>query len=417
MNKKNAESVVPPEMITAHQREVDMIRESIISVLLFTVIIMGIPGLYASFLRSGIVLYTSALVVLYGLLCALYVLRHRVSCRLLSFSIAGISFATGGFILSTVGFYGVAGITYIMGVCVLSVFVSIRYGILFLVADLITVSVIFILYRMDMLHYKAVIENSKVSPVSWILFGLVVIIVCIRIITAVKKSMRAVNALLERIDESRLEIIEMNRQLRLKVEEREVLVKEVHHRVKNNLQVISSLLTLAGSYKSEECAEAMAESRLRIYAMAQVHNRLYRTESFSGLNFYAFLEDFIAERLRLSGDCSIVSRLTGGEVVLEMDPAITCALIVNELISNALSYAVPGGATTLEICLKENDGMCILSVSDNGPGLPGTIAFSEPDTMGFTLIRALARQLYGTVTIDLSAGTRVVVSFPLVYTA
>ncbi|MFZ4621236.1 MAG: histidine kinase dimerization/phosphoacceptor domain -containing protein [Bacteroidota bacterium] len=197
--------------------------------------------------------------------------------------------------------------------------------------------------------------------------------------------------------------------------EKEILLKEVHHRVKNNMQVISSLLNLqSSSLKDERTLSMFRESQNRVKSMALIHEILYRSQDIASVNFSLYVKQMTASLQKSFGtrarDISVKVKIPN--VVLEIDEAIPCGLIVNELVSNSIKYAFPkrrNGEITVELKKKKN--RFVLSVRDNGVGLPKKAG--ESQSLGLTLVRALSEQLKGELTITVDRGTTFTVEFPI----
>ncbi|MFH0726747.1 MAG: MASE3 domain-containing protein [Pseudomonadota bacterium] len=203
--------------------------------------------------------------------------------------------------------------------------------------------------------------------------------------------------------------------LRTSLAEKEVLLKEVHHRVKNNLAAIMGLLDLEGQALNDGLARtALAELSTRIRSMALVHEQLYRSENFSRINFKDYLEALIAH-LRLSYERSgnIHVCVTAAGVVMGLDNAVPCGLLITELVTNVFKYAFPegrprGGAGSCEIIVSaEWDGTAYaLTVADNGVGLPADLDWMNTKTLGLVLVRMLGQhQLQGRIELDRTSGT------------
>ena len=198
------------------------------------------------------------------------------------------------------------------------------------------------------------------------------------------------------------------------LKEKKVLLKEIHHRVKNNLQVISSILNLQSSFVSDEnTLEILQESRNRIRSMAIIHENLYRTEDFSSINFSSYLENLTANLIssyRIGSEIILNTNLE--EVDLTLDQAIPCGLLVNELITNALKYAWNSEEIgTITINLSEIDGIVNLEISDNGVGLPFIFEEVKSDTLGLQLVVTLVEQLDGEIITDCQDGTKYLIKF------
>ncbi len=198
--------------------------------------------------------------------------------------------------------------------------------------------------------------------------------------------------------------------------EKEVLLKEVHHRVKNNLQVINSLLSLqAAEYPDPVLREALVESQNRIRSMAMVHEQLYGAGDLSGIDFGDYISRLAAQLMRLTNRSGVTYEVQSEHVSISIDVAVPCGLIVNELISNALKHAFRGrDKGHVEIVLRRKDEKWgELVVKDDGVGLPPSIDPETVETMGLTLVASLTRQVHGTIGLDRSGGTTFVITFKL----
>jgi PAS domain S-box-containing protein len=205
--------------------------------------------------------------------------------------------------------------------------------------------------------------------------------------------------------------------LRASLREKEVLLKEVHHRVKNNLQLISSLLALqAGKLKDRAAAEAFAESQNRVRSMALVHENLYRSGDLSSVRLAGHLESLCAHLIRsynIDPD-RIKVDLRLAEVVLDLDRSIRLGLLVNELVSNVFKHAFPAernGRVLVQLDMPRA-GCYIVVVSDNGVGLPPDLAPGHSDSLGLQLIADLTEQLGGTLVLEREGGTTISIRFP-----
>lgn len=199
------------------------------------------------------------------------------------------------------------------------------------------------------------------------------------------------------------------------LKEKEILLREIHHRVKNNLQIISSLLNLQSHYtKDEETLDVLMESKNRIRTMAIVHEELYRSPNLTNINFKEYLERLLSNLLYsygVNGE-SIETRFDLEECDISIDTAIPCGLIINELITNSLKYAFPHGeGGKIEVSLKSHDGTYILKISDNGVGLDSNIEPENAETLGLQLVNSLVRQIDGTMELKRNSGTEFKISF------
>jgi PAS domain S-box-containing protein len=207
--------------------------------------------------------------------------------------------------------------------------------------------------------------------------------------------------------------------LRAALEAQEVLLREVHHRVKNNLAAIIGLLELQRERALDPVAVSqMEELGHRIRSMALIHEMLYQSGNLSRVDFHGYLEALVGHlRDALDPSGAIQIRITASEVWMNLDTAIPCGLIVNELITNALKYAFPDhrrAASACEIVVAADwDGSTYtLTINDNGVGLPTDLDWTTTPTLGLRLIRMLGQhQLRGQLTVDGTQGTRVSLRF------
>jgi PAS domain S-box-containing protein len=193
------------------------------------------------------------------------------------------------------------------------------------------------------------------------------------------------------------------------LKEKELLLKEIHHRVKNNLQVVSSLLKLQSGYvKDESSLDLLIDSQNRVRSMALVHQKLYQSKDFSEIDFPEYLKQLSEHLLNVfktkSGDISVI--VNSADVNLGIDLAVPCGLILNELISNSLKYAFPEGKKgEIKIDFKFTDEIYEIIISDNGIGFPDEINYKETKSLGLQLVNTLVGQIDGNITMENKAGT------------
>jgi two-component sensor histidine kinase len=208
---------------------------------------------------------------------------------------------------------------------------------------------------------------------------------------------------------------EIDRKIRDSLKEKEVLLQEVHHRVKNNLQVISSILNLQTSYVDDpKTLEILRESQQRIKSMSFIHETIYRTADFSRLEFMDYIKTIASNLIQSyrTGTLALEFRPEMESVGLNLDQAIPCGLIINELVSNALKYAYKGRKKgVLTVVLREENDDVILAVKDDGVGLPADFAFEKNNSLGIQLVYALLDQLDATVKVNQSNGTEFFIRF------
>jgi len=205
-------------------------------------------------------------------------------------------------------------------------------------------------------------------------------------------------------------------QIRAALREKEVLLKEVHHRVKNNLQVISSLLYLqANSLHDGPAREVLRESRERVNSIALVHEQLYRSANFSAIDFGEHLRELAANVAYSYGAArrGIGLEMRVMEVTLQLDVAIPASLIFNELLSNAFKHAFPERRTgRVEVTLsRDGPEDLVLRVSDDGVGLPEEFDWKRPTTLGLKIVHNLTEQIHGRIAVESTVGSTFLVSF------
>ena len=216
-----------------------------------------------------------------------------------------------------------------------------------------------------------------------------------------------------------IERFRLLRELERRIKEKDVLLDEIHHRVKNSLQIVSSLLGLeAGRITDPVVLDVLKNTQTRVRSMSMIHQTLYQSNEFGKVDFRAFLESFVPTLIQTYSlhpeEISLVVHVA--EISLPLDAAIPCGLIVNELISNSLKHAFPGGAggtISIEFTIDE-DGGATLMVNDDGIGIPKNFNFENSGTLGMQLVYLLAGQLGGTVTVNHGTPTKLEVKFPLV---
>lgn len=197
--------------------------------------------------------------------------------------------------------------------------------------------------------------------------------------------------------------------------EKDILMKEIHHRVKNNMQIVSSLLNLQTQYvDGDESQNVLKESQGRVKTMAMIHEKLYQSNDFTHIRF----DDYI---MRLVSDIfysynvrkeRIEPVIHVDEVNLNIETAIPCGLILNELISNSLKYAFPGDATgSISLTLTKSGENYELTISDDGVGFPESLDFRSTDSLGLQLVNSLVDQIDGSITLDTDHGTKFNIKF------
>jgi len=203
---------------------------------------------------------------------------------------------------------------------------------------------------------------------------------------------------------------------RQSLKEREVMLREIHHRVKNNLQIVSSLLRLQGRrIENEKALEALTDSQNRIRSMALIHEKLYHTEDFSRIDLGDYINSMVARLLTVYRGVSerVHARVEARGIHLDINRAIPLGLIINELVTNALKHAFPEGRKgEILIRLVPFEGeKSVLTVKDTGIGLPDSFFLDNGQTFGVEIVRDLVHQLDGTIEFRKDKGTEILIRF------
>ena len=208
-------------------------------------------------------------------------------------------------------------------------------------------------------------------------------------------------------------------QIQASLKEKEILLQEIHHRVKNNLQVIYSLLNLQSGYiKDEQALQSFKESQNRIKSIALIHENLYHTNNISQINFAEYVQELVVNLFYAYGVNSAVISLKVNveDILLSVDKAIPCGLIINELVSNCIKHAFPLGRSG-EVCVfmirPNQNNKVTLTVRDNGVGFPKNIDFRNPESLGLQLVNTLASQLKGKIKLNCNKITEFKLEFSL----
>ncbi len=199
------------------------------------------------------------------------------------------------------------------------------------------------------------------------------------------------------------------KQLKTSIKEKDLLLREIHHRVKNNLQIISSLLNLQSRYIDDDDAlDVFTESQNRVKSMAIIHEKLYKSKSMSKIDFGEYITDltdslfynYRVDPLRIHLNKKM------DKIFFDVDTAIPCGLIINELITNCLKHAFPdGNQGEIGIEIFKNVDSYVLNISDDGPGFPDDIDFRNTESLGMQLVNNLVNQLDGTIELNGTNGT------------
>ena len=196
--------------------------------------------------------------------------------------------------------------------------------------------------------------------------------------------------------------------------DKEALLKEVHHRVKNNLQVISSLFSLQRERtESSDLKQLLEESQTRVESIALVHEQLYRSADLAAIDLDEYLHALALAIRSTYGATQVEMEIDASDVTLNAEEAVPCALLVCELVSNSLKHAFGGAGKVWIRACRDARGQCTLEVADNGRGIPPEFDWTKARSLGLRLVQGFARQLRGAVELDRSSGTRFIVKFAL----
>ncbi len=219
-----------------------------------------------------------------------------------------------------------------------------------------------------------------------------------------------------RVQERTEELMRANEALQTALVEKEVLLREIHHRVKNNLQVISSILNLQSRHAEDKhTRDVLEESRSRIQSMTMVYEQLYQAEDLSRIDFRKYISN-LATALHASHHANHEAIKLNADIddfQLDIGTAIPCGLIVSELVLNSLKHAFPDNAQgQIDVTFRAGKKMqCTLKVKDDGVGFPDNLDFDSADTLGLQLVRALVDQLDGNILVKRSNGVEFIIKF------
>ncbi len=199
------------------------------------------------------------------------------------------------------------------------------------------------------------------------------------------------------------------------LQDKDMLMKEIYHRVKNNLMVISSLLNLQSRYiKDEEARGIFKESQERAHSMALIHERLYRSTDLKHIDFGDYIRTLSTDLFRtyVADPARVQLELEVEDVMIDINTAIPLGLIINELVSNSMKHAFPKGKSgKIRVKFKEDDNLCVLEVSDTGVGFPSDIEPDQTDSLGLQLVTSLTQQIGGELELERSPETTFRITF------
>lgn len=208
------------------------------------------------------------------------------------------------------------------------------------------------------------------------------------------------------------ESIKAEERIKESLAEKEVLLREIHHRVKNNLQIISSFLNLQNQNTCDELERSiLLESKNRIQTMALIHEQLYQSSSLKDISARHFINKQVYNLLYSYGANNIERIIDIEDLNMDLDTSIPCGLIINELVTNSIKYAFPEGEGIISVELKQIKGKYNLTIADNGIGLPENLDIISTETFGLKVVNALVEQLDGTIELEKNNGTKFKIIF------
>ncbi|MFO7891784.1 MAG: histidine kinase dimerization/phosphoacceptor domain -containing protein, partial [bacterium] len=236
--------------------------------------------------------------------------------------------------------------------------------------------------------------------------------------TALKNASKELKNKAQQLQKELSERKQAEKKIKQSLEEKEILIKEIHHRVKNNLQVVSSLLYLQSrKTNNKKTNELFIESQTRIRSMALIHEMLYQADYIMNIDFSNYIKDLISYLFHsYEINRNIIStKITVDDIFLNINKAIPCGLILNELISNSLKHAFPKGKDgTISVTMTSDKQKEItLIIQDDGIGFPQDLQLEKTDSLGLQLVKTLTNQLGGTITLHENNGSKFLIKFKI----
>jgi two-component sensor histidine kinase len=249
-------------------------------------------------------------------------------------------------------------------------------------------------------------DANQKSARAYLLFGIIILSGIIIFLVFNNQNAKRREAQLSIKNE---QIVSQKHQIEQSLKEKEVLIKEIHHRVKNNLQIITSMLSLQiGKVNDEKTETILRDAKQRISSIALTHQMLYQKEDLSNINLGEYIERLVrqVEFIMPVSNIELITDIDERMGHLTIDTAVPLGLLVNELLTNAYKHAFPEGVQgKIKISLMEEKDAFVLTVSDNGVGLPEDFETTERKTLGIELVYILAEQLDSAITVDKTKGS------------
>jgi PAS domain S-box-containing protein len=257
------------------------------------------------------------------------------------------------------------------------------------------------------------ISGNELKQVEWILENKDGKKIIFRVRPSLIKTKTSVIGILL-IMEDITELKNVENSLKYSLKEKEVLLREIHHRVKNNLQIISSLLSLQRlQVEDPQTADILWECQGRVRAMAMIHENIYQSQDIGRINFKNYVEMLLYDIFNLYrvNKKSVILEMRIKGVKMGIETAMPCGLVINELATNSIKHAFPQGNGIIKIELKTDDDAHILIIEDDGIGLPENLDPQKSKKLGLMVVNTLVNQLNGEMEIDRTNGTKFIIKF------
>jgi len=241
----------------------------------------------------------------------------------------------------------------------------------------------------------------------------------VRLTSDITEEKKAENILLNARDNLEIKVQERTKELLTAVQEKELLIREIHHRVKNNLQIISSLLNLQIPYiKDENSIEFFKESQNRIKSISMIHEKLYQTNNLQEIDFDSYISNILVNLFQTYGvdQDKISYEIKCDDIGLNIETSVPCGLIITELITNSIKHAFPSkplddSKNKISVEMYPDGEKIKLIIKDNGIGFPQDLDFKNTESLGLELVNLLINQLDGTINLKREEGTEFSIEF------
>lgn len=242
----------------------------------------------------------------------------------------------------------------------------------------------------------------------------------VRLTSDITEEKKAETILLNARDNLEIKVQERTKELLTAVQEKEVLLREIHHRVKNNLQIISSLLNLQIPYiKDEDSIEFFKESQNRVKSISMIHEKLYQAKNLQEIDFKSYISNLMVNLFQTYGvdQKEIKYDIYCDEIKLNIETSVPCGLIITELVTNSIKHAFQyrdnflKGMGKITVSMWLNEDYMVLKIKDNGIGFPKNLDFKNTESLGLELVNLLVNQLEGSIKLEKDEGTEFLIEF------